>query len=89
MHSDWQTWATYAIGAVALGYVAHRWWPRRAAASCGTPGAEPAACGSGCGGCGSAGATPQRDHRPALREQPVHLVRPPAPPSAQDPSTRS
>lgn len=86
-HIDWQTLVTLAIGAMALAYVARRWWPglmglfhtapaRPVAASasgaCGQVNA-PAASGACGSGCGNCGqtTTPARDHS----AQRVHIVR--------------
>ena len=74
---DWQNCVAIGIGLVALAYLVRRWWPawrglwQRPGSAAGTPceraampGAQAptAACGGGCGSCGSA-ASPQRDHR--------------------------
>lgn len=67
---DWQTGVTLGIGLAALAYLLRRWWPawrrlwQRPVSAEGTSceRATTAACGGGCGSCGSAG-MPQRDHR--------------------------
>lgn len=79
MRADWQSLVTLAIGLMAAGYLARRWWPAfkgllgslsstaaPSANTCGTRTASSAACGSGCGNCGSS-APASKDHR-------VHIV---------------
>lgn len=79
---DLQTLAALAIGLLAAVHVVRRWWPqwRRLWTTPGTappggacsaaprPSATGAACGSGCGQCGSATATAHKDHR-------IHVAR--------------
>lgn len=80
MSLDWQAGVTLGIGLVALVYLLRRWWPSwRTPASAptdacqaqgGSVSAPPAACGSGCGGCGTA-QTPRRDHRITVQKPPM------------------